>query len=1010
MADAPRRRRWPRRLLITVISIALLLFFAPAIASHTGLIQNQANKALADFDGSATVGSATLGWLLPVELHDVTLKDAQGRTLATIPRIVTSQSLLGFLSDSQNSGTVTLEQPTIEIVCEHDATNLETSLKRLLEKPGDPNAPQPKLTIVMTNATLKVTDAEQKKEWILSEIEARAELGESVHVKAAIRKPESLEIDAVFGNQFAAMLNAERFPIEVLGPFLRRFEPGLRLAGNLSGQIASENSAISGSLTLRNLVAESPRLGSERLALDSLELPFKLTAIGTTINIDAAKLTCPIGEATLAGSFDTAAPGEKLIQQAGITASASLDLAKLAKLLPALLRLRPGTELQEGRIELHLASKPAAKGTLWDGNLKASALRGTRAGQPLRWEQPIIASFAGRIDEHFHADFDKLEAVADFAAISARGKLEDFTAEARVSLDVLAKHLGEFIDLTGITLAGSANLTVLGKPLGDSTSITGSLKLNDLAASSPSWQFAGRGELAGTLQSNEKQIVMQNLTGTLQNVRFRGLGLDLDEPVLNLYPTDAVIVRSTNRIEISRLQFATPTLTLGTNNIAITQEGVTLSASTNIDLARLQKMLELPGEPLAGIVHDGVIELKAINGSTHFTAKLPISNFRFGPSWSEAAIALNLTGDYDPKSDALKLSNATLDRPDGLAVQAHGTIDELSTRRMLDIAGQISYDLTTLEPQLKALLGTSVKARGKDSKPFHLKGDLENPTLLVGDASLGWQSLTAYGFDVGPSTLKANLSSGTLTATPLEATFNVTGKVKLQPTLTMKGNAFELTFEKGRVIDKASLTPAACSEALGFALPAIAKSSQAEGLISFDLEENRITLADLNRAAMKGKLTLHNVSVTPGPVISEVAKLFNQAQSKMTLAQDQVVAIRVENGRVYHENLVLMLGNFALVTSGSVGFDGTLSLQVQVPLPESEIGPLLKSVPAIRDGVVNKKISVPITGTLTKPQLDGPAYRAAVRQFVKEATRDAAKSKLSDLLRPAPEKPDGKKP
>src|SRR6187200_1468320 len=96
----PRVRwRWARRLGVLLPLLLALVWFAPLIVAKTGLTNRLAAKALSDFDGTVTVGGASLGWLSPVELRDVTLADAAGQSLLAAPRVVSSKSLLQLACD-----------------------------------------------------------------------------------------------------------------------------------------------------------------------------------------------------------------------------------------------------------------------------------------------------------------------------------------------------------------------------------------------------------------------------------------------------------------------------------------------------------------------------------------------------------------------------------------------------------------------------------------------------------------------------------------------------------------------------------------------------------------------------------------------------------------------------------------------------------------------------------------------------------------------------------------------
>ncbi len=1001
MADVsvPRRRRWRRRLVIAIFVLAGLIFFAPVIAGRCGVVQSFVAKALDDFDGTVTIGSASLGWFSPVELDNVTVADAQGRTMLNAPKMITSKTLFGLLTDSANLGTVTLERPVATIVCERDTTNLESSLARLLDKPRGGKLPT--LLIEASGASVTVMDAGQ--EWSFTEVGVVADVGDTIRLRLNV--PEQLACDFTVMPQFAATIDAAAFPIEAAGPFLRRFEPGLDLAGKLSGQALTSGNRVEGDLRIDNFAATSPRLGSERIAFDSVRLPFRVQSEGSKIAVELAKLTCPVAEVTFVGTIDTA-DMESLAQQPGVNASLQLDVAKLAKLVPKSMQLKPGTELSDGRVEVHLASKA---GGVWNGQFKASGLKGQRDGQPLAWEQPVIATFAGRIDDKYRPDFESLIVAADFARIDAKGTLEHLTADAEISLDKLAVQLAKFVDLSGVQLAGKAVVHV--SP-GAGNDHTLQVRLQKLVASAPAWQFAGDGTFDAQAAYRNQTLILRGVQGDLKDVRFRGPGVDLDEPMVKVLDSQLDYDFNTRQTSIAKLQLTTQTIAIGAqSDPAADATSRPIEASITANLARLQRTLQIPGEPMSGILRAKLVST-VTTARQSGTVSATISDFRYGPPadplWAEPELRLALDGNLT--ADLLTLTSAKLDTLHGASAVAKGTLRNAGGKPTLDLTGDLTYDFDKLQPRLKSLLGASFQARGSGTKPFQLQGSIESPTLLVGDASLAWQSLAAYGFDVGASQINAKIESGTLTTTPIEANFGSTGKVKLEPTIRFQPNTFDLTFQKGRVIEKATLTPAACAEAIGFALPAIAKATNAEGTISFDLEENRLLLMDIARSTLKGKLTLHDVTVSGGPVITEVARLFGEENAKLILAKEQAVGIRIENGRVYHESLKLASHGFTVTTSGSVGFDGTLSLTAEVPLPEKSIGPLLKGVPKIRDAVMNKRLTITITGTLGQPRLDKRAFEAEVATFIRDVTRDAARGKLQDLFQKGLEKAVPKKP
>ncbi|CAN5281480.1 hypothetical protein BH11PLA2_BH11PLA2_35030 [soil metagenome] len=1035
MADSlpPKRRfRWLKRFAVLGVLLALLLFFAPAILSLTGLFNGIVAKATKDFDGKITVGGSSLGWLKPIELRDVKVLDAEGRTIADVPRIVTENSLLSLIRDRVNLGTVIVERPVIEIVCEKNSTNLEACLSKILNAPSSEAGPPPRFKLSIVDGSVKVIDTEPKAEWAFTKLTGSADMGDAkVIVLTGVAANRDFVVDVNLGTTITAKITTDQFPLAVLGPFLRRYEPGLVLEGALTSNITTESAGdtvtVAGAMSVLKLNATSPRFGDEKLTLNSINLPCKLVNRGSLLTIQEANLTCDIGTATLVGSIDTAEPLEKLVQRAGLNATASVDVAKLFAMFPKRLHLLPGTTLNDGRLKLTLNSRTKGTTTIWDGTVRTTSLKGTREGRAINWEQPLSATFAASLDAKLQPNFETLQIVSEFATLTGQGQLENFTAQGDVSLDLLAAKLREFVDLSGVTLAGTVHADVRSVPEANATAMSGTLKLGSVVVTSkPDWDIAGQGTLSGSVRLDAKSIRASGIKGDLARIRFHGLGLDIDEPIVKVYPTDIVVNRENGRIDLPALQMATQSFSVGAQNVSLipnkTGTSVAVKAALKADLGRVQRMLGLQTDPrqndaINGTITNANIDFSTDGGPMKFNVAITVSDLRYGPpqkpTWQEPNVSLKVQGELDPAADSLRVISATIELPEGQAVTASGSVTELKTRMNLDLAGKLSYDLAKLQVQLKDVLGPHFKATGKETRDFKVTGALEDKNsvvfnLLDGTGSIAWQSLVAYGFDVGAASLDAQLKNGTLTTNPVTAKFGESGTVKLQPTLRLNPGTYDLTFQKGRIIDKAKLTPQATADAIGFALPAIAKSTQAEGTISFDLDDHRLMITDMPKSTLKGKLTLHDVTVSSGPVVTEIAALFGQKQPRMNLANEQVVAIRLENGRVYHEGLNLTFNGFTITTSGSVGFDGTLQMTALVPLPESAVGPLLKSVPKLKEAIVNKKITIAIAGTLDKPSLDNKAFQVAIKKFADEVLKDAVKGKanefLENLLQP-PKKP-----
>src|ERR1019366_1527567 len=123
-------RRWGCRIALGAVGLVGLIWAAPIVAAWTPLVSWSATKASAFFDGSVTVGSASLGWFSPIVLSNVELRGTDGQVIAQIPRIQGDRSLLMLLLDDSDLGSFRLEKPKIDLIFTGDDSNLEKLLAK----------------------------------------------------------------------------------------------------------------------------------------------------------------------------------------------------------------------------------------------------------------------------------------------------------------------------------------------------------------------------------------------------------------------------------------------------------------------------------------------------------------------------------------------------------------------------------------------------------------------------------------------------------------------------------------------------------------------------------------------------------------------------------------------------------------------------------------------------------------------------------------------------------------
>ena len=699
---------------------------------------------------------------------------------------------------------------------------------------------------------------------------------------------------------------------------------------------------------------------------------------------------------------------DKLVCQAdfvGLAAKGSID------------RFQAKANLDLDKLSAHLAEFVDVGGFKLTGTALVELDATPKAGATAWAGTATFTRFMIRKGTGFGGEDPKLTVAVN--AVTSRGKggevrVESATAVVAAATDELRVNL-----LTPIPDALAAKTATA------TAKLTGDLgrwrwRVNALVPLPKTWHLAGTGTLSAEIAASEASVKLTNLAADLADVKFFGAGLKVDERGVKATAA-ATLDPKTGIISLTDVRVSAETLGAFARTVTVSpapkgEYSITGTAAVTANLARVQQVIGVNLDAHGTAKGNVSLDVRT-DARVAFDGDLAVEKFAYGPPakplYAEPTLKVKAVGSYDPTADGVTLTSAKVER-DGLTVDARGSVTKLTSPAMtVNVDGTLAYDLAKIEPQLKAYLGAGAAVSGKDAKPFTLSGTYGETTAvaakvgtpkpgpydaLTGSAAVAWKSVRAYGFDVGPAELRANLAKGKVTFNPVEATFGG-GKVKVSPTVDLKPDTTVLTVAPGKLVDQAKLTPAACASALGYVLPPIANAGKADGTVSFDLTESRVPLEAPEKAALKGNLTIHTATVSAGPLANEIAVLLGAKATTLTLASNQVVPVRVADGRVHHENFVLTVGDFTIRSAGSVGLDGTVTMVLDIPVPASVAQQLFPKNPRIRDALAKQSVKVPVGGTLGKPTLDAKAFRAATAKLIEDATKQAAKDALGDLFK-----------
>lgn len=519
------------------------------------------------------------------------------------------------------------------------------------------------------------------------------------------------------------------------------------------------------------------------------------------------------------------------------------------------------------------------------------------------------------------------------------------------------------------------------------------------------WQLGGVAKVRANVKVSPDSIAWS--TATLDASEFICIGPSvwIREPTVSAHAAGKWLGMAKD-LELTHVKLSCPTVQLESDRLTL--HPTTLAtrgvAAVKGDLARLKQWTQdpkaKPGEPIAG-TFAGKVDLASSNSIIGGAFDVAITNATYGPAanpiWREPDVKCVGKAGYDLARDRLMVEKLHLGATT-LTADGKGTINNLTTTCELDLAGTLAYDLEKLTPKLQPMLGKDVKIAGKDARPFKLAGPLYPKTgpaaqmhftELKGEAGLEWKSLKAYGCDVGKADVRAILQKGWFQLYPIETSING-GKLRLQPNLRLEPEPMEMVLLAGPIVEKAQITPAMCSSAMGYALPILANVAEAEGSVSLALDGGRIPISTPTTGDVKGTFIIHSAKIGPGPLVKQLSLIFKVPPPTSTIKECKV-PFHMVAGKVHHRDLELAFPEFTLKSSGAVGLDGSLALVIETPVP-----PHLARAAKLTPTQAKQLVRIPVGGTMDQPRPDP----RALESLTSIIGRSILENELNKLLQP----------
>jgi hypothetical protein len=587
-----------------------------------------------------------------------------------------------------------------------------------------------------------------------------------------------------------------------------------------------------------------------------------------------------------------------------------------------------------------------------------------------------------------------------------------FNTQAVGDLGGLLRHVQNFVDLGPITAQGATDITCL-------TTLSGNL------------------------------LDISNLKYDLRDVAFDGFALIIEEPQIN---GDAHLTYDLNTGVIDL-----KTATLSSSALSASGQNVQIMVADNIqingdvrfraDVNRAADWIQMSptddsifwfgdaqgtlrmasdAQGIGADVDMTIANLTAgqkTGGSTSGASggnafRTVSAATRMATLWSEKNVGVRggvkLSNDFD----SVGFQKMQL-QANSITANINGTIAELSGPLVADLNGAWNPRWEMINSLLDVYTGRTVQLHGQGEQSLLVRGPLFPTTeqtaatgafispALQASTRVAWSQGSVLDIPVSGSQIDVIVDQGVAAVQTGTIEF-AGGKIQMAPQIDLRSDQPVLYLDKKRILDNVKLTPETARTILKYLNPLAADATAAQGTFSIDSEGVKVPLMDPMQTEANVIVTLHDVVVGAGPMAQQLIASAKQLQTLLRpdkvnerdyntwlKMSQQSVPVNVKNGRVYHDGIKFSHDDILVRTKGSVGLDQTVNMVAEIPIADDWLGGN-----EYLAGLKGQSISIPITGTVSKPVLDRSAIQNFSRQMAQKAASSAINKAVQDKLAP----------
>ena len=639
--------------------------------------------------------------------------------------------------------------------------------------------------------------------------------------------------------------------------------------------------------------------------------------------------------------------------------SALLDVAGIEFDASGKLNADVDVKINDGRFE-----KLNAKAVLSDFKRKV-------AGKDTAIDEPVKMDIAISSDNE-DVRIDRLTVESSFCKIRCKGGVNSVDYNVTADLGGIQNFASQFADFKGFSMAG--NIAAEGK----------------LDFAKGSIKTAGQADL---------ENVSIHSDATKEDAFISGqLPFDIEiDTTENLFRIDSLKLKTDSKNGPGEIEIKNSVVPLKKN----TKEKLSLNITAMLDLQKTMPLASVFLSVPQGMKFTGKIKtnlsVKEKSEGYHIVAdRTQLEEFSIAQPGKETFEEPLLTASIDmiyKDNNAVEVKRLQVDS--SVMKITDGKFKKKSSNEITKIEGQLQceYDWKAVSDMVSAFLpeGLSLEGSRKDIIKFSSQYPDTQPDNFMENlethGKLGFQKAEYMGLNFGKTDVDIQIRNGLLEIAPFFTVVN-NGKFNFagHADFNQKPAIFQ-TPNQIKIIENININDQTTKKLLAYVNPVFAGAVNVRGIANFDCEKLSIPLASdsINDLEVVGTISITKMQLEASDLLAKILTAAGSSRSREDITIHPT-KFTVQNGFLQYDDMQMDIGNRSINFKGIIGLaDKSLDMKVLIPYKGE------------------KKVAVPLKGTINKPELDlagllGETLQQQLEEELEEQLGEELKEKILEGL------------